>query len=115
MDNIIFENNHDSKENESNDEIKNGFDAVNFNESGINGNEERNLNKKMISNERVSSKDSNPKGYVIVVSRVKELADGFSVSKEFERALDNEVKKLIERACFRAKSNKRHTLMERDV
>ena len=56
---------------------------------------------------------------VIVKSQVKELAklDGksLSVAEEFYNALDEEVKKIIEKACKRAKQNSRNTVMARDL
>lgn len=56
---------------------------------------------------------------VIVKSQVKELAkiDGksLSVSEEFYKALEEEVKKSIEKACKRAKQNSRNTVMARDL
>ena len=56
---------------------------------------------------------------VIVKSQVKELAklDGkaLSVSEEFYKALEDEVKKIIEKACKRAKQNSRNTVMARDL
>ena len=56
---------------------------------------------------------------VIVRTQVKELAklDGkaLSVAEEFYKALEEEVKKLVEKACKRAKQNSRNTLMARDL
>ena len=56
---------------------------------------------------------------VIVKSQVKELAklDGrpLSVADEFYKALEEEVKKLVEKACKRAKQNSRNTVMARDL
>ncbi len=56
---------------------------------------------------------------VIVKSQVKELAkvDGkeLSVAEEFYIAIEDEVKKMIEKACKRAKSNQRNTIMSRDL
>ncbi len=55
----------------------------------------------------------------IVKSQVKELAkiDGksLSVAEEFYKALEEEVKKTIEKACKRAKQNSRNTVMARDL
>ena len=56
---------------------------------------------------------------VIVKSQVKELAklDGksLSVSEEFYKELEEEVKRSIEKACKRAKQNSRNTVMARDL
>lgn len=56
---------------------------------------------------------------VTVKSQVKELAkiDGkeLSVADEFYKALEEEVKKMIEKACKRAKQNSRNTIMVRDL
>lgn len=56
---------------------------------------------------------------VIVKSQVKELAKldskQLSVSEEFYKALEEEVKKMIEKACKRAKLNSRNTIMARDL
>lgn len=56
---------------------------------------------------------------VIVKSEVKELAklDGksLSVAEEFYKALEEDVKKMIEKACKRAKQNSRNTIMARDL
>ncbi|MBI2654177.1 DUF1931 domain-containing protein [Candidatus Woesearchaeota archaeon] len=56
---------------------------------------------------------------VIVKSQVKEHAklDGkpLSVSDEFYKALEEEVKKIVEKACKRAKQNQRNTIMARDL
>ncbi len=56
---------------------------------------------------------------VIVKSQVKELAklDGksLSVAEEFYKALEEEVKRIIEKACKRAKQNSRNTVMARDL
>jgi len=56
---------------------------------------------------------------VIVKSQVKELAklDGkeLSVADEFYNALEEEVKKMVEKSCKRAKQNSRNTLMARDL
>ena len=56
---------------------------------------------------------------VIVKSQVKELAklDGksLSVAEEFYIALEEEVKKAIDKACKRAKQNSRNTIMARDL
>ena len=56
---------------------------------------------------------------VIVKAQVKELAkiDGkeLSVAEEFYVALEDEVKKMIDKACKRAKANQRNTIMARDL
>lgn len=56
---------------------------------------------------------------VIVKSQVKEHAklDGkpLSVSEEFYKALEEEIKKMIEKSCKRAKQNSRNTVMARDL
>jgi len=56
---------------------------------------------------------------VIVKSQVKELAklDGksLSVAEEFYKAFEEEVKKVIEKSCNRAKQNSRNTVMARDL
>ena len=56
---------------------------------------------------------------VIVKAQVKELAKidekELSVAEEFYTALEDEVKKLVEKACKRAKSNQRNTIMARDL
>jgi len=53
--------------------------------------------------------------HFVISSKIREIAKGFSVSKEFEESLNSEVKKMILRACSRAHDNKRNTLMARDV
>ena len=54
-----------------------------------------------------------------VRTQIKELAviDGkpLSVSEDFYSTLEDEVKKIIEKACKRAKSNSRNTVMGRDI
>ena len=56
---------------------------------------------------------------VIVKSQVKELAklDGksLSVAEEFYKALEDEVKRTVEKSCRRAKQNSRNTVMARDL
>ena len=56
---------------------------------------------------------------IIVKSQVKELAnvDGksLSVAEEFYTALEEKVKKDVEAACKRARSNSRNTIMARDL
>ena len=52
-------------------------------------------------------------------SQVKELAKiggkQLQVAEDFYNALDDKVKKLLEDACKRAKSNSRNTVMARDL
>ncbi len=52
---------------------------------------------------------------LVVRTKIKSIAKGFSVSKEFREKLDEVVAETIERACIRAKSNNRNTLMARDL
>jgi len=56
---------------------------------------------------------------LIVKGNVKKLAvfEGkrFSVSEKFYKELDSKIEQIIEKACSRAKTNGRTTLMARDV
>jgi histone H3/H4 len=52
---------------------------------------------------------------VVVRSKIKEIAEGMNVSGDFADALNEEVVKLIKRACERAKENKRSTIQPRDL
>jgi histone H3/H4 len=56
---------------------------------------------------------------VTVRTQIKELAviDGkpLSVSEDFYTAIEEEVKKMMEKACKRAKANSRNTVMGRDI
>jgi histone H3/H4 len=52
---------------------------------------------------------------VVVKSKIKDEAQGMNVSSDFAEALDGEAKKLIARACERAKANKRSTIQPRDL
>lgn len=52
---------------------------------------------------------------VIVHSRIKEIVGDLSVSKDFYDALEQKVVKIITDASERAKANKRHTVMAKDV
>lgn len=52
---------------------------------------------------------------LVVKSKIKDAAKGFNVSSTFAEALDKEIERLIKRACERASSNKRKTVMEQDL
>ena len=55
------------------------------------------------------------KSYYIVKSNVHKLAREFSVSKDFEEALNLLVQEIVLKACVRAKANHRNTLLSRDL
>ena len=52
---------------------------------------------------------------VVVRSKIKELAGEMNVAGDFAEALNEEVVRLIKKACDRAKANKRSTIQSRDV
>jgi len=52
---------------------------------------------------------------LVVKAKIKEAAKGFNVSGDFADALDTVVKELVARACNRAKSNDRKTVMGKDL
>lgn len=52
---------------------------------------------------------------VVVRSKIKELADGMNVSGDFAEALNEDVVKLVKKACERSKANKRSTIQARDL
>jgi histone H3/H4 len=52
---------------------------------------------------------------VLKKSGVRDAADGVNVGSDFYDALDDEVKRLVERAVERAEDNGRRTVKARDV
>ena len=52
---------------------------------------------------------------VVVRSKIKELAEGMNVAGDFAEALNEEVVATIQKACTRAKANKRSTIQPRDL
>ena len=52
---------------------------------------------------------------VLKKSGVRDAADGVNVGSDFYDALDEEVKRLVERAVERAEDNGRRTVKARDV
>lgn len=52
---------------------------------------------------------------LIARSRVKEIAGEYSVANEFFDAIEKKTEQLIKEAIERAKANKRHTVMARDL
>jgi histone H3/H4 len=56
---------------------------------------------------------------IVVKSQVKEFAkideNQLSVSEEYYSALEEHVKQIIKKSCFRAKLNSRNTVMKRDL
>ena len=52
---------------------------------------------------------------IVVRTKIKELADNFSVSSDFGDALDEKVKSLIKDALRRAEANGRRTVMSKDL
>jgi len=53
--------------------------------------------------------------WIIVKSKIKELAGSYSVSKDFSETLNAKVKQMIEEAKKRAEANNRKTVMGRDL
>lgn len=51
---------------------------------------------------------------IIVKSQIKDIAK-MSISSDFAPALEEEVKKIVEKAVKRAESNGRRTLMAKDL
>mgnify|MGYP001153009521 CR=1 FL=1 len=52
---------------------------------------------------------------IIIRSKLKELVNDISISKDYADALDKEVIKLIQKSVRRAKDNHRNTIMPRDL
>ena len=52
---------------------------------------------------------------VIVKSKIKDIASGFSVSSDFADVLNEKVVQLIKDSCRRAESNSRKTVMAKDL
>jgi histone H3/H4 len=52
---------------------------------------------------------------VLKKSGVREAAGDYNVGSDFYEALDDEVKRLIDRACERCEHNDRRTIKARDV
>lgn len=48
-------------------------------------------------------------------SKVKEIVGSIQVTKEFYDSLEKNVEEIIKKACKRATSNNRRTVMERDL
>jgi len=53
--------------------------------------------------------------WVIVKTKIKELAGTYSVSSDFGEELNKKVKQMIEDAVKRAEANGRKTVMARDI
>jgi histone H3/H4 len=52
---------------------------------------------------------------IIVKTKIKELAIGFSVSSDFADVLDEKAKELLKNAMRRAEANGRKTVMSKDL
>ena len=52
---------------------------------------------------------------LVVRSKIKDFAKGMNVSGDFAEALSKEVEVLVNKACERAKANKRSTIQPRDL
>jgi len=52
---------------------------------------------------------------LIVKAKIKEAAKGFNVASDLADALDKAVEELIKKACERAESNGRKTVMAKDL
>jgi histone H3/H4 len=52
---------------------------------------------------------------IIVKTKVKELAVGYSVSSDFADVLDEKAKQLLKDAMRRAEANGRKTIMSKDL
>jgi histone H3/H4 len=52
---------------------------------------------------------------IIVKTKIKELAVGFSVSSDFADVLDEKAKELLKNAMRRAEANGRKTVMSKDL
>jgi histone H3/H4 len=54
-------------------------------------------------------------GTIVVRTKIKELANNYSVSSDFGDALDEKVKAIIQDALRRAEANGRRTVMSKDL
>ncbi|MCC7574301.1 DUF1931 domain-containing protein [Candidatus Woesearchaeota archaeon] len=54
-------------------------------------------------------------GTIVVRTKIKELANNFSISSDFGDALDEKVKVLVSDALKRAEANGRRTVMSKDL
>lgn len=52
---------------------------------------------------------------LIVKTKIKDVAKGFDVSRDFADALHVKVEQIIKEACTRAQANGRKTVMAKDV
>mgnify|MGYP006277538109 CR=1 FL=1 len=52
---------------------------------------------------------------LIVKSNIKNVAGDLNISSDFSEQLNEEIHKLIQKACERAKANNRNTVMGRDL
>jgi len=52
---------------------------------------------------------------LVVRSKIKEYAKGMNVASDFADALSKEVEAMVNKACERAKANKRSTIQPRDL
>lgn len=53
--------------------------------------------------------------WVIVKTKIREMAGNYSVSTDFGEELNNKVKQIIQDAIKRAEANGRKTIMARDI
>jgi histone H3/H4 len=52
---------------------------------------------------------------LVVKSKIKDVVTGANVAGDFAEALDEEVRRLVERAVERAQANNRKTVMAKDL
>jgi histone H3/H4 len=52
---------------------------------------------------------------IVIRTKIKELAETFSVSSDFAEVLDKKVKDMVEEAKRRAEANGRRTIMSKDL
>lgn len=52
---------------------------------------------------------------IVVKSKIKEVTEQYNVSSDFVEELDQEVRRLIEKAIQRAEANGRRTVMGKDI
>ena len=52
---------------------------------------------------------------LVVKSNIKSITGGMNISSDFVHVLNQEVEKMISKACERARNNNRNTVMGRDI
>lgn len=53
--------------------------------------------------------------WIVVKTKIKEMAGDYSVSSDFGEELNKKVKQIVENAIKRAEANGRKTVMARDI